>query len=79
MNKKNKFFIIILIFIVLFTLSVVSANENITEKIADDASKDVISDDIIVDSDNEFGDADLYEEYSDSNQIEVSIDNYRQC
>ena len=77
MNKKNKFFIIILIFIVLFTLSVVSANENITEKIADDASKDVISDDIIVDSDNEFGDANLYEEYSDSNQIEVSIDNYK--
>ena len=77
MNKKNKFFIIILIFIVLFTLSVVSANENITEKIADDASKDVISEDIIIDSDNLYNDVNLVEENSDLDQIEVSIDKYK--
>ena len=77
MNKKNKFFIIILIFIVLFTLSVVSANENITEKIADDPSKEAISETIIVDSDDPYEDINLDDEYQDLNQIKVSIDNYK--
>ena len=43
MNKKNKLFVFGLILIVLFTISVVSANENATEKIAEDISEELLS------------------------------------
>ena len=51
MNKKNKLFVMGLILIVLFTISVVSANENATEKIAEDTSNELLSEDIVVNGD----------------------------
>ena len=85
MNKKNKLFIICLFLIVLFTISVVSANENITEKISDDASKEVIFDTGAFNQEDQYVDVNLGDEYSDSdnyddsdsNKIEVSIANYK--
>lgn len=87
MNKKNKLFVMGLILIVLFTISVVSANENATEKIAEDTSNELLSEDIVVngdylddeDLDDEYylEDDDLDDEDSDLNQIKVSIDNYK--
>ena len=88
MNKKNKLFVMGLILIVLFTISLVSANENATEKIAEDTSNELLSEDIIVNGDY-LDDEDLDDEYylddnedlddedSDLNQIKVSIDNYK--
>lgn len=77
MNKKNKLFVFGLILIVLFTISVVSANENATEKIAEDISEELLSEDIVVDEDYLDDDVDWDNEDSDLNQIEVSIDNYK--
>ena len=97
MNKKNKFFIIGLIFLVLFMISAVSANENLTENIADDNSNDAISvenekfegndsTDIVsvgvdINANNE-NNNEIYgengdEEYSEFNQLKVSIYNYK--
>ena len=77
MNKKNKLFVFGLILIVLFTISVVSANENATEKIAEDTSNELLSEDIVVNGDYPDDDVDWDNEDSDLNQIEVSIDNYK--